>query len=196
MVQLNKQFDISGPTGGFHITGHLLALVGLIVACFAITGYITFRNNSVPYKALDLNDYEIEADKVGPGVPKQLISHLSPNLKTTDPNDFFVGRLPAGAFINNVNMLVVVPATGDVGNTDLGFAVGKVKAGEEIVTMDGDGLMADGTADPVGTRDSRNVEADGKYDDDSREVWVKFAVGTADLKAAGEYVLQVAYTVV
>lgn len=51
MVELNKQFDVNGPLG-FHITGHLLALVGLIVACFAITGYITFRDNSINGKAL------------------------------------------------------------------------------------------------------------------------------------------------
>lgn len=65
MVELNKQFDVNGPLG-FHITGHLLALVGLIVACFAITGYITFRDRSVPYKALDIPDGSIPSSALKP----------------------------------------------------------------------------------------------------------------------------------
>ena len=46
-------FDMSVAGYGFHITGHLIALIALIVACFAITGYITFRDDSVPHSALE-----------------------------------------------------------------------------------------------------------------------------------------------
>ena len=46
-------FDIKMGGVGFHITSHLIALVALFVACFAITGYITFRDDSIPHKALN-----------------------------------------------------------------------------------------------------------------------------------------------
>ena len=46
-------FDMKVGGLGFHITSHLIALVALFVACFAITGYITFRDDSIPPKALE-----------------------------------------------------------------------------------------------------------------------------------------------
>ena len=46
-------FDIKMGGVGWHMTSHLIAIVALFVACFAITGYITFRDDSVPITALN-----------------------------------------------------------------------------------------------------------------------------------------------
>lgn len=40
-------FDVKSPGVGFHLTSHMIAIAALFVACFAITGYITFRDNSI-----------------------------------------------------------------------------------------------------------------------------------------------------
>ena len=49
-------FDMKVGGLGFHLTAHMIALAALFVACFAITGYITFRDNSVPQTAIDGED--------------------------------------------------------------------------------------------------------------------------------------------
>ena len=57
--------DFSDGGNGWHITSHIIAVIALFVACFAITGYITFRDHSVPGKALkdDSPDFDnITAD--------------------------------------------------------------------------------------------------------------------------------------
>ena len=46
-------FDVNVAGYGFHITSHTLALVALIVACFAITGYITFRDDTISMDKLE-----------------------------------------------------------------------------------------------------------------------------------------------
>jgi hypothetical protein len=46
-------FDMRIGGAGWHLTSHLIAIVALFVACFAITGYITFRDDSVPITALN-----------------------------------------------------------------------------------------------------------------------------------------------
>jgi hypothetical protein len=45
-------FDVSIGGVGWHFTSHLIALAALFIACFAIAGYITFRDDSVPDSAL------------------------------------------------------------------------------------------------------------------------------------------------
>ena len=45
-------FDMNTSGYGFHITSHLIALVALFIACFAIAGYINFRTNSIPADAV------------------------------------------------------------------------------------------------------------------------------------------------
>jgi len=49
-------FDMKVGGLGFHLTAHMIALIALFVACFAITGYISFRDNSVPQTAIDGED--------------------------------------------------------------------------------------------------------------------------------------------
>lgn len=46
-------FDFNVGGAGWHFTSHLVALAALIIACFAIAGYISFRDDSIPTKALD-----------------------------------------------------------------------------------------------------------------------------------------------
>lgn len=45
-------FDVSVGGVGWHFTSHLIALAALFIACFAIAGYITFRDDSIPAKAV------------------------------------------------------------------------------------------------------------------------------------------------
>jgi len=45
-------FDLRVGGAGWHLTSHLIAIAALFVACFAITGYITFRDDSIPGDAL------------------------------------------------------------------------------------------------------------------------------------------------
>ena len=63
-------FDMKVGGFGFHLTAHLLAVVALFVACFAITGYISFRDDTVPGSALKDHDVDLEditADTVALG---------------------------------------------------------------------------------------------------------------------------------
>ena len=53
-------FDVRMGGAGWHITSHIIAIVALFVACFAITGYITFRDDSVPGSALKDQDVDVE----------------------------------------------------------------------------------------------------------------------------------------
>lgn len=53
-------FDMRIGGAGWHLTSHLIAIVALFVACFAITGYITFRDDSVPGAALKDQDADLE----------------------------------------------------------------------------------------------------------------------------------------
>ena len=46
-------FDLNVGGVGWHLTTGLIALVALFVACFAITGYITFRSGSIPASAFE-----------------------------------------------------------------------------------------------------------------------------------------------
>lgn len=53
-------FDVSVGGAGFHFTSHLIALVALFIACFAIAGYVMFRNDSIPSSALKDGDPDFE----------------------------------------------------------------------------------------------------------------------------------------
>lgn len=53
-------FDVKMGGAGWHLTSHLIAIAALFVACFAITGYISFRDTSVPGSALKDQDADFE----------------------------------------------------------------------------------------------------------------------------------------
>lgn len=195
MVELNKQFDVSGPLG-FHITGHLLGLVALVVACFAITGYITFRDHSVPYKALDLVNDDIPADVVGPnkggtGFSKTLVkANLVPKVK--GDADYHVGTLPADTVIQNINMYFVVLPTGPA-TANLGYQVGIKTGGQELITFAGNNLFAAGTAaKKIGEKENTNIIENAAYSKAEREIWVRFTTEDT-LTAAGEFVFHMPY---
>lgn len=57
-------FDVSVGGTGFHLTSHIIALAALFIACFAITGYISFRSNSIPDRALKNKDHQGESVRV------------------------------------------------------------------------------------------------------------------------------------
>jgi len=60
-------FDMRIGGAGWHLTSHLIAIAALFVACFAITGYITFRDDSVPPAALETDqsaDDDLKVDNV------------------------------------------------------------------------------------------------------------------------------------
>ena len=54
-------FDVNIGGLGWHIATALVALAALFVACFAIMGYITFRDNSVPLDALEAEEAQLPA---------------------------------------------------------------------------------------------------------------------------------------
>lgn len=49
-------FSLNASGVGWHLPVGLIALAALFIACFAISGYITFRDNSVPETALSSID--------------------------------------------------------------------------------------------------------------------------------------------
>lgn len=57
-------FNTESQGFGFHVTSHMIALAALFVACFAITGYISFRNESIEKKILDFTPLTIN-DELG-----------------------------------------------------------------------------------------------------------------------------------
>lgn len=74
-------FDMNVGGVGFHLTSHVIALAALFIACFAIAGYITFRNDSIPGDALkdhDANFEDVTADSLAlGGVVKTHIEEVS-----------------------------------------------------------------------------------------------------------------------
>jgi len=107
-------FDYKVAGYGFHVTAHLLALAALFVACFAITGYITFRDESIPVKALDKDqdaDDDIKVDNVtaksldvsgdatiSDATISGVVSVTGPVVKTHPPNinRIFMGTIADG----------------------------------------------------------------------------------------------------
>ena len=55
-------FDMKVGGLGFHVTAHMIAIAALFVACFAITGYITFRDGSISEKKLDGANFLTEGE--------------------------------------------------------------------------------------------------------------------------------------
>ncbi len=59
-IKMADLFDFKVGGLGFHITAHMIAIAALFVACFAITGYISFRDDTVPGSALKDQDADLE----------------------------------------------------------------------------------------------------------------------------------------
>jgi len=99
----------------WHLTSHLIAIAALIVACFAITGYISFRDTSIPDSALEDDDSDIVSKIVD--IP----------LGALDTK--FVIPQPANTYINDVSVLVTDKI---VGTNDFQIQVGTTSGAADI----------------------------------------------------------------
>ena len=57
-------FDISSGGHGFHISSHLIGVVALFIAIFALAGFIRYRSDSIPDRALKNKDHQGETVRV------------------------------------------------------------------------------------------------------------------------------------
>ena len=122
-------FDMKVGGLGFHMTAHLLAIVALFVACFAITGYITFRDDTVPGSAL--KDHDADLDDVtltsvnhnGSGVEKMYSLTLQGAIAQRSAGDDSLGSfgitLPVGAVIKEAYVRVDTVSNADLGQLAL-----------------------------------------------------------------------------
>lgn len=126
-------FDIKVGGAGWHITSHLIALVALFVACFAITGYITFRDDSIGRAAL--KDDSVAVELPGPYEMKEYVGYTSTDFKTqaaggANATNFMTSQgvassatgaliLPKNARIMQVRLEVLAAVTG-VTDIDVG----------------------------------------------------------------------------
>jgi hypothetical protein len=115
-------FDMSVAGYGFHLTNHVLALVALIVACFAITGYISYRNESIPGGAL-------KGDHQGESLLIAVPSNTSGQTVTRD----YRVRQPANTIVNNIFSRTVESFTVG-GAAPLVVRIGTQLNGQEITT--------------------------------------------------------------
>ena len=63
-IKMADLFDVKMGGAGWHLTSHLIAIAALFVACFAITGYISFRDNTVGSEAIK-DDLELSSLTLG-----------------------------------------------------------------------------------------------------------------------------------
>ena len=125
-------FDVSVGGAGFHFTSHLIALVALFIACFAIAGYISYRSDSIPSSALKDQDQDfgaIVADSLqlsgGPVLEHVRIftdstfgtqnANVTTNLVTTAAGTTAYS-LPANAAVKHMVVTTTTPLTSDATN--------------------------------------------------------------------------------
>ena len=110
-------FDFTVGGAGFHVTAHLIALAALFIACFAIAGYISYRDDSIPDSALQ-DDGELEQkvyyeqvtipSGTASGGTDQSVALLS------------LSALPEGAIVTQGSLVMTSAGTGtDMGNFNL-----------------------------------------------------------------------------
>ena len=119
-------FDVNIGGAGFHVTSHLIALAALFIACFAIAGYVSFRDDSVPASAL--KEQSDSLTKRGETWTFEKEFELSTLVQTTQNNRIvnLTGLvLPADAVVVNSTLLVQVAAAGLTGgDTNFGLEFG------------------------------------------------------------------------
>ena len=179
-------FDVNVGGAGFHVTAHLIALAALFIACFALAGYISFRDDSVPDSAL----------KSGADSSDFLIATVSPDL-TVNTHNKTIGTLPARAAVKSVTVVTETLSVGAATST-LDYSVGTVADADRIAASDNimtaGALVApyttigDGLTPALAT--TGRVISNGEL-----ELIVAFTVGTAALTTAGSYRVVVEYTV-
>jgi hypothetical protein len=113
-------FDVSIGGAGFHLTSHIIALAALFIACFAIAGYISFRSDSIPDRALK-NKGDVQGETIRIALPVNAAAH----------NDVYVVKQPANTMLVSAFFAV----------TD-GYAVAQVISTTIGTTPTGADLMA------------------------------------------------------
>lgn len=118
-------FDFKVGGLGFHMTAHLLALVALFVACFAITGYISFRDDTVPGSALkdqdaDLEDVTLTSITHDGGMTEKLYTvtidgAMAARTGTDRSIRSIVSGFGAGMHVAETGIEVVTPTNADLG---------------------------------------------------------------------------------
>ena len=78
-------FDVNIGGAGFHVTSHLIALAALFIACFAIAGYVSFRDDSIPGKALK-DDIDSQSLNLS-GVQRRAYSYTYPAVAVVAGDD-------------------------------------------------------------------------------------------------------------
>jgi len=149
-------FDMKVGGLGFHLTAHMIALAALFVACFAITGYITFRDNSIGGEAIkdNLAFAALTADSLalsGKATGKYLkhVDFVDVPLNAVAATDNVVSfTQPANSIITAVSVLCTAAPTILAG--DIGCEVGTTSSGGEIVALVPDDILDLGTTVVVG----------------------------------------------
>ena len=179
-------FDMKVGGLGFHLTAHMIALAALFVACFAITGYITFRDNSVPHSAIDnvegLNEREY------------LTVTAAPSL-AIGTNAVVIGTLPAGARVTSITVLTQLLSVG-AATADLDFTIGTVADVDRYVQSDSVMLNAAMVVPYTavgGGQVSTIADAGLVISEAAEALQVTFTVGDAVLTTAGSYKITVEY---
>lgn len=179
-------FDIKVGGAGWHVTSHLIALVALFVACFAITGYITFRDDSVPDSAL-----KGDADTLD-----HIQAVVSPGLLNNSAVNVAVGTLPANAVVTDV--IIRTDALTVSAGATLTYTVGTAAATGLLVTTDtimNTGTLTAGDFDAVGTS-FLAVLVDGTAGSNAaRDIVIRFTeTASAAITTAGSYTVRINYS--
>jgi hypothetical protein len=184
-------FDMKVGGLGFHLTAHMIAIAALFVACFAITGYITFRDNSIDGSSLKAGTVP-ESALVDTDGEDFLIATVSPTL-ALGTNNVTVGTLPARALVKHVTVITDALSVG-AATADLSYTIGTVAVVDEIVTTDV--IMANGALDAAynAVGDMFHAGIGTEYSNTARDIIVQFTVATAVLTTAGSYKVQIEYT--
>lgn len=147
-------FDMNVGGVGFHLTSHVIAIAALFIACFAIAGYITFRDDSIKRSALkDGPDNEGVLDRQG----DHWIFSKTVTLSTAADAENEVAvplgiKLPKGTYVKG--QLVVLKAS--VGHADASrldvvtSTTGGLTAGSAITVVSQGGVSLD--PDTVGNQ--------------------------------------------
>jgi len=130
-------FDMKVGGLGFHLTAHMIALIALFVACFAITGYISFRDKTIDGSALKsgtvsktaLNE---DADEDIPLIVLDipLKEMVADGARTLD----FTITQPANSFIEKMQSIVTEPFTETNAVSTVGVSTGPNATGTIIST--------------------------------------------------------------
>ena len=144
-------FDFKVGGLGFHITAHMIAIAALFVACFAITGYISFRSNSIGGEAIK-DDIEFATlTLTGKATGKYLkhVDFVDVPLNATAATDSVVSfTQPANSIITAISVLCTAAPT--ITSGDIGCEVGTTSSGGEIVALVTDDILDAGTTVEVG----------------------------------------------